>query len=80
MILRETGPLPSDEKKKPGSSKKPSQKFDYEKIADALEKLEEDDMLRVIQLINDGKTPDMWIKSDVEGKLASSFLSPPACF
>lgn len=73
--LRETGPLPSDEerpKKKGLVSKKGTQKYDYEKIAEALEKLEEEDLLRVIQLINENKGPDTYIRSDVEGKFFSS--------
>ncbi|KAI5457705.1 yeats family-domain-containing protein [Mariannaea sp. PMI_226] len=68
--LRDTGPLPNDEehraKKKGIATKKSSQKFDYEKIAEALEKLEEEDLLRVIQLINENKGPDTYIRSDVE--------------
>jgi hypothetical protein len=76
--LRETGPLPTDEeaarsKKKNMTAglgnKKNSQKFDYEKIAEALEKLEEEDLLRVIQMINENKGPDTYIRSDVEGEL-----------
>lgn len=73
--LRETGPLPSDEdrpKKKGLVSKKGAQKYDYEKIAEALEKLEEEDLLRVIQLINENKGPDTYIRSDVEGKFPLS--------
>ncbi|GKT95901.1 YEATS Taf14 family protein [Colletotrichum tofieldiae] len=72
QILRETGPLPSDDdrlKKKGGAGKKGAQKYDYEKIAQALEKLDEDDLLRVIQIINDNKTADTYIKSDVDGEL-----------
>jgi transcription initiation factor IIF auxiliary subunit len=65
QILRETGSLP-DDKKKSGTSKKPSQKYDLEKIAEALEKLEEEDLLRVIQLIQDHKTAETYIKSDVD--------------
>jgi transcription initiation factor TFIID/TFIIF subunit len=67
--LRETGPLPNDEerpKKKGLASKKSSQKFDYEKIAEALQKLEEEDLLRVIQIINENKNSDTYIRSDVE--------------
>ncbi|GAO17537.1 hypothetical protein UVI_02003050 [Ustilaginoidea virens] len=68
--LRETGPLPNDEerqKKKGAAGKKGAQKYDYEKIAEALEKLDEEDLLRVIQLINENKGPDTYIRSDVEG-------------
>lgn len=74
--LRETGPLPNDEdrskKKSLGgvSSKKSSQKYDYEKVADALQKLEEEDLLKVIQMINEGKGPDTYIRSDIEGESA----------
>jgi transcription initiation factor TFIID/TFIIF subunit len=73
--LRETGPLPTDEdrgKKKgglgggAGGRKSAQQKHDYEKIAEALEKLEEEDLLRVIQLINENKGPDTYIRSDIE--------------
>lgn len=73
--LRETGPLPNDEdrpKKKGLASKKSAQKFDYEKVAEALQRLEEEDLLKVIQMINEGKAPDTYIRSDIEGK---SFLS-----
>ncbi len=71
--LRETGPLPTDEdrpKKKGGltGGKKSGQKYDYEKIAEALEKLEEEDLLRVIQLINENKGPETYIRSDVDGE------------
>ncbi|KAL6850647.1 transcription factor TFIIF complex subunit Tfg3 [Amphichorda felina] len=71
--LRETGPLPNDEERprKKGlaaaaSGKKGAQKFDYEKIAEALQKLEEEDLLKVIQVINENKGPDTYIRSDVE--------------
>lgn len=75
--LRETGPLPNDEdrqKKKSVASKKGGQKYDYEKIAEALEKLDEEDLLRVIQLINENKGPDTYIRSDVDGEF------PPESF
>lgn len=68
--LRETGPLPNDEdrsKKKSLGNKKSGQKYDFEKVADALQKLEEEDLLKVIQMINEGKGPDTYIRSDIEG-------------
>lgn len=77
--LRETGPLPTDDdhrpKKKGLAIKRSAQKFDYEKIAEALEKLEEEDLLRVIQLINENKGPDTYIRSDVEGKFIPCLIS-----
>jgi len=70
--LRETGPLPNDEdrpKKKGLATKKGAQKYDCEKIAEALQKLDdEEDLLRVIQLINENKSAETYIKSDVEGE------------
>lgn len=66
--LRETGPLPDDKKKAAGGRKSGVQKYDYEKIAEALEKLDEEDLLRVIQMINENKGPDTYIRSDVDGK------------
>ena len=68
--LRETGPLPDDKKKASGGRKSGVQKYDYEKIAEALEKLEEEDLLRVIQMINENKGPDTYIRSDVDGKFS----------
>ncbi|RFN47328.1 transcription initiation factor tfiid/tfiif subunit [Fusarium flagelliforme] len=67
--LRETGPLPTDDdrpKKKGIATKKSTKNYDYEKIAESLEKLEEEDLLRVIQIINENKGPDTYIRSDVE--------------
>jgi len=65
--LRETGPLPSDDGgRKKASGKKGGQKYDYEKIAEALQKLEEEDLLKVIQVINENKGPDTYIRSDVD--------------
>lgn len=68
--LRETGPLPNDDDKgrKKASGKKGAQKFDYEKIAEALQKLEEEDLLKVIQVINENKGPETYIRSDVDGE------------
>ncbi|KAF9776304.1 hypothetical protein IL306_005531 [Fusarium sp. DS 682] len=78
--LRETGPLPTDDdhrpKKKGIATKKSSQKYDYEKIAESLEKLEEEDLLRVIQIINENKGPDTYIRSDVEGMFSVTVAQP----
>lgn len=76
--LRELGPLPDDDarpkKKGVAGKKSSSQKYDFEKIAEALEKLEEDDLLKIIQMINDHKSADTYIKSDVEGEFLSLVL------
>lgn len=71
QILRETGPLPSDEerkiKKADGAKKK---KLDIEKLADALLKLGEDDLLQVIQMIHDGKDGGTYIQNNIDGELS----------
>ncbi|KAH8668598.1 transcription initiation factor IIF-like protein [Xylariales sp. PMI_506] len=72
QILRETGPVASDDdpkvakarKANDGKKKRPA--YDYEKMADALTKLNEDDLLHVIQLIHDHKTEDTYTKNDME--------------
>lgn len=73
QILRETGPLPTDEDRKArskvdGGSKKQKKPFDVEKMADALVKLEEDDLLQVIQLIHDHKNDDTYVQNNVDGE------------
>ncbi|CEP21445.1 Transcription initiation factor TFIID subunit 14 AltName: Full=TBP-associated factor 14; AltName: Full=TBP-associated factor 30 kDa; AltName: Full=Transcription initiation factor TFIIF 30 kDa subunit; AltName: Full=Transcription factor G 30 kDa subunit; AltName: Full=SWI/SNF chromatin-remodeling complex subunit TAF14; AltName: Full=SWI/SNF complex subunit TAF14; AltName: Full=SWI/SNF complex 29 kDa subunit; AltName: Full=Actin non-complementing mutant 1; AltName: Full=Chromosome stability protein 10 [Cyber len=40
---------------------------DLEKLAEGLTKLSEDDLLGVVQMVTDNRTPDMNIKNDVEG-------------
>lgn len=75
-ILRETGPLPSDEerklKKADGSKKKKS--FDVEKMADGLVKLSEDDLLQVIQMIHDHKDESTYIQNNLDGLSCHSHL------
>ncbi|KAI5284231.1 transcription factor TFIIF complex subunit Tfg3 [Ascosphaera atra] len=40
--------------------------IDLDRLADGLQKLQEDDLLRVVQLVNDHKTPESYTKNDVE--------------
>lgn len=72
QILRETGPLPSDEDRKArkvdGGSKKSKKPFDVEKMADAMVKLEEEDLLQVIQLIHDHKSDDTFVQNNLDGE------------
>jgi len=37
-----------------------------DKLADGLQKLQEDDLLQVVQMVHDNKAPDTYIKNDVE--------------
>lgn len=82
QILRETGSLPTDEDrvKRKGAAvpKKASQKYDYEKLADGLARLEEADLLHVIQMITDQRTDSMYIKTDVDsGEFSIDLYSMP---
>jgi transcription initiation factor IIF auxiliary subunit len=43
-------------------------KIDMDKLADGLQKLQEDDLLQVVQMVHDNKAPDTYIKNDVERK------------
>ncbi len=42
-----------------------------EKLADGLQKLGEDDLLHVVQLVHDNKTQDTYTKNDVESRFES---------
>lgn len=39
---------------------------DMEKLAEGLQKLGEDDLLQVVQMVHDHKTPETYTKNDVE--------------
>jgi transcription initiation factor IIF auxiliary subunit len=39
-----------------------------DKLADNLQKLQEDDLLQVVQLIHDHKTAESYTKNDVDGE------------
>ncbi|KAL4802261.1 yeats family-domain-containing protein [Aspergillus unguis] len=75
--LRESGPVPGDEngvKSKrsaageEGSKKKKrtDKSVDMDKLADGLQRLGEDDLLQVVQMVHDNKAPDSYTKNDVE--------------
>jgi transcription initiation factor IIF auxiliary subunit len=73
-ILRETGSVPGDEngaRKKTDGDKKRKRALgvvDMEKLADGLVKLNEDDLLHVVQMIHDNKSEDTYTKNDIERK------------
>lgn len=39
---------------------------DMDKLADSLQKLNEDDLLQVVQMVHDHKAPDSYTKNDIE--------------
>lgn len=71
-ILRESGPVPGDEngaRKKADGEKKRKRAagaVDMEKLADGLVKLNEDDLLHVVQMIHDNKSDETYTKNDIE--------------
>jgi transcription initiation factor IIF auxiliary subunit len=71
-LLRETGPVPGDEngaRKKTETDKKRKRvtgNVDMEKLADGLVKLNEDDLLHVVQMIHDNKTEETYTKNDID--------------
>lgn len=75
-ILRETGPIPTDEERKKtktdGGLKNKKKVYDIEKMADALPHCEEDDLLQIIQMIHDGKTESSFVSNNIDGKDAFS--------
>lgn len=54
------------QKKKKGSDGKA---IDMDKLAEALQKLGEDDLLQVVQMVHDNKSEESWMRNDVERKL-----------
>lgn len=46
----------------------PPMQVDMEKLADSLQRLSEDDLLQVVQMVHDHKTQETYIKNDVESK------------
>ncbi|EEB05710.1 transcription factor TFIIF complex subunit Tfg3 [Schizosaccharomyces japonicus yFS275] len=49
-----------------GRKKVKSKPVDMDKLAEGLQKLQENDLLQVVQLINENKTPEMFVHNDVE--------------
>ncbi|ESZ98288.1 hypothetical protein SBOR_1281 [Sclerotinia borealis F-4128] len=71
--LRETGPVPGDEnggisrkKDADGKKRKRTGQIDMEKLAEGLVKLQEDDLLHVVQMIHDNKSDDTYTKNDID--------------
>ena len=54
-----------------------------EKLADGLQKLGEEDLLQVVQMVYDNKTQDTYTKNDVESMSSIlffyHFISPALC-
>ena len=48
-----------------------------EKLAENLQKVSEDDLLLVVQMIHDNKTEDTWTKNDVEREFSLTIRTFP---
>ena len=54
--------------------KKPETKgIDMDKLAEGLQKLGEDDLLQVVQMVHDNKSEESWMRNDVDRKSFPSF-------
>jgi len=60
-----------------GLTDKASRQFDMEKLADALQQLQEDDLLKVVQMVHEHKTNETYVKNDVERMVL--LMSPIQC-
>lgn len=58
----DVGASGAPKKKKGGDGKG----VDMDLLADGLQKLEEDDLLQVVQMVHDNKSEDSWMRNDVE--------------
>jgi len=69
-LLKESGSTENGVRSKPNDSSKKrgraQKNVDMEKLADGLQKLNEDDLLQVVQMVHDNKSPETYTKNDVE--------------
>ena len=83
-VLAESGPVPGldDKKRKLDSEDQGVRKkaptgvwtgkaADMERLAAGIEQLEENDLLPIVKLILENQSPEMYVKSDVEGMAMS---------
>ncbi|KAG9246495.1 RanBP1 domain-containing protein [Calycina marina] len=72
QLLRETGSVPGDQNGARGSKdvekkrKRAAGAVDMEKLADGLVKLNEEELLYVVQMIHDNKSEETYTKNDIE--------------
>ena len=66
--VSEIGAGPERKKKKGGDGKG----VDMDKLAEGLQKLGEDDLLQVVQMVHDNKSEESWMRNDVERKSTGS--------
>lgn len=79
--LRESGPVgdANGTSKAPAKKKAGARAVDMEKLASGLERMGEDDLLHVVQLVHDNKSEDTYTKNDVESMFSGPFFSQGSC-
>ncbi|RMZ70692.1 transcription initiation factor TFIID subunit 14 [Pyrenophora seminiperda CCB06] len=68
-LLTESGPAEANGIRNKDAAKKKNRRdknVDMEKLADGLQKLNEDDLLQVVTMVHDNKTSETYTKNDVE--------------
>ncbi|KAK9461656.1 yeats family-domain-containing protein [Lipomyces oligophaga] len=65
-VKKEKRKLDSSESGKKKSKHEKSSTMDMDRLAEGLEKLGEDDLLQVVQMVTENRTAEMYIKNDVE--------------
>ena len=66
---RQSGANEAQKRKKPDSKG-----IDMDKLAEGLQKLGEDDLLQVVQMVHDNKSEESWMRNDVDRE-SSQFLN-----
>ena len=69
------GGASATQKKKKGDSKA----IDMDKLAEGLQKLGEDDLLQVVQMVHDNKSEDSWMRNDAEREFGTPLYSRQGC-
>ncbi|KAL9633809.1 MAG: hypothetical protein Q9164_004469 [Protoblastenia rupestris] len=70
-MLKESGPVPGDTNGVKGADsakkkRRPDKGIDMDKLAENLQRMTEDDLLLIVQMIHDKKSPETMTKNDVE--------------
>jgi transcription initiation factor TFIID/TFIIF subunit len=65
---RQSGANETQKRKKPDTKG-----IDMDKLAEGLQKLGEDDLLQVVQMVHDNKSEESWMRNDVDRKYFCSF-------
>jgi transcription initiation factor TFIID/TFIIF subunit len=51
-----------------------------DRLAQGLQKLQEEDLLQVVRIVTEHKTPDMYVKNDLDGTLSAHYCNVELIF